>query len=154
MVRADDIPVAHTPPGFWKGAMPPPVLAGCTEPLAPGVPDMRGLWRSFALEVNGQPVADPGHVERVEQCGDRVVITAGGVIHDMRTDGSLERGVNDISSFTGDPITVAAAFENGRLVLRPNGGAPAVTRELDGDVLVWTLIPFGRVFRMRREEAP
>ncbi len=41
-VRADDIPVANTPPGGWTGAMPPPVLAGCTEPLVAGAPDLRG----------------------------------------------------------------------------------------------------------------
>jgi haloalkane dehalogenase len=31
MVTADDIPVAHTPKGYWK-TMPVPILAGCNEP--------------------------------------------------------------------------------------------------------------------------
>jgi len=34
-----------------------------------------------------------GHVERIEQCGDRVCITSSGVIHDMRADGTVERYV-------------------------------------------------------------
>ena len=32
-MQADEIPVAHTPPGGYGPEMPPPVLAGCTEPL-------------------------------------------------------------------------------------------------------------------------
>jgi hypothetical protein len=28
---ADDIPVAHTPPGGYGDEFPPPILAGCTE---------------------------------------------------------------------------------------------------------------------------
>ena len=32
-MRAADIPFAHTPPGGYGDEMPPPVLAGCTEPL-------------------------------------------------------------------------------------------------------------------------
>jgi len=45
-MRASEIPVTHTPEGGWHGEMPPPVLAGCAEPLAPGAPDLRGLWRA------------------------------------------------------------------------------------------------------------
>lgn len=152
MVRADDIPVAHTPAGFWRGEMPAPVLALCDEPLAAGATDIRGLWRAFAVEVNGQPVDDTRHIERIEQCGNRVVITAGGVVHDMRADGTLKHGVNDIAARSGQPIAVAASFEDGKLVLRPFGGPVAVTRELDGDVLVWKLLPLARVTRMRRVE--
>ena len=149
-VLADEIPVAHTPEGFWRGEMPAPILARCTEPLASGIPDIRGLWRAYAVEVNGQAAGDTGYSERIEQCGNRVVITAGGVIHDMRADGTLERGVNDVAAVTGAPITVAATFENGRLVLRPDGGPIAVTRELvDGD-LVFTQLPIARVTRLRR----
>ena len=42
-LRADDIPVAHTPPGGYYGeAFPAPILASCTEPLISGAPDLRG----------------------------------------------------------------------------------------------------------------
>lgn len=147
---AASIPVAHTPEGGWRGEMPPPVLAGCTEPLVPGAPDMRGLWQAFAVEVDGQPIDDLSHVERVEQCGNRVVITASGIVHDMFADGTLENGVNDVSARAFVPIRVAATFEDGKLVLRPNNAFVAVTRHLEGDVLVWNLLPMRRVTRMRR----
>ncbi len=152
MVLAHAIPVAHTPEGGWKGEMPPPVLASCTEPLADDAFDMRGLWKAFAVEVDGAAVDDLSHVERVEQGGNRVVITGGGVVHDMVCDGTLENGVNDISGFNGAPLTVAATWETGKHVLRPNNEFIAVTREMDGDVLIWSIIPLKRVTRMRRIE--
>lgn len=150
MTTASEIPVAHTPAGGWRGEMPPPVLAGCSEPIAAGLPDLRGLWKAFAVEVDGQPIDDLSHIERVEQAGIRVVITAGGVIHDMVADGTLENGVNDVSARGFAPIQVAATFEDGKLVLRPNNAFIAVTRHLEGDVLVWNLLPMKRVTRMRR----
>lgn len=149
MVLATDIPMAKTPPGGWT-EMPPPVLAGCDEPLAPGVPDMRGTWKAFAVEVNGEPIDDLSHVERIEQAGNRVVITASGIIHDMYVDGTLENGVNDVAARSFQPISVAATWEDGKLVLRPNNAFVAVTRHLEGDVLVWNMLPLNRVTRMRR----
>ncbi len=149
-MKADEIPVAHTPPGGWHTEMPPPVLDGCDEPIAAGLPDFRGLWQAFEVAVDGAPVADVSHRERVEQAGNRVVITAGGVVHDMRADGTLENGVNDVSARGFLPITVAARFEDGALVLRPNDAFVAVTRHLEGDVLVWDMVPLKRVTRMRR----
>src|SRR5262249_32746913 len=91
-----DIPVAHTPPGGYGSVMPPPVLATCTEPLVEGAPDLRGLWRVVAVETDTGPVTDHpafGHVQRIEQCGDRLVVTAGGIVHDMRCDGTEANGV-------------------------------------------------------------
>lgn len=142
VVRASDIPVAHTPPGGYGDAMPPPVLAACTEPLAADVPDLRGLWRTRELAIDGEtPPADHPlwqHVERIEQCGDRVVVTSSGVIHDMRADGTLENGVRDVSAINFQPIQVVATFEAGVLVLRPAGAVGfEVTRERDGAELVW-----------------
>lgn len=111
---------------------------------------MRGLWKAYAVEVDGEPIDDTSHVERVEQCGNRVVITAGGIVHDMVSDGTLEHGVNDVSGFSGQEIHVSAKWENGKHALRPNGGDVAVTREMDGDELIWTIVPLSRVTRMRR----
>lgn len=153
MVLASDIPVAHTPEGGWKDQMPPLVLAGCTEPLPPSVEDMRGMWKAYAVEVDGEAVDDVIHVERVEQGGNRVVITSGGVIHDMVCDGTLENGVNDVSGFNNAPLSVAATWEDSKHVLRPNNEMIAVTREMDGDELVWTIVPLKRVTRMRRVES-
>ena len=36
------------------------------------------------------------HVERIEQCGDRTVVTAAGIIHDFHTDGTLRNGSRDV----------------------------------------------------------
>jgi len=91
VASADEIPVAHTPTGGYGDAFPAPVLAGCTEPLVEGAPDLRGHWKVVEVEVDG--AKDPnhpvlGHEQRIEQCGNRLVVTAAGIIHDMRCDGT------------------------------------------------------------------
>jgi hypothetical protein len=116
-----DVPTAHTPPGGYGEVMPPPVLAGCDEPLAQAAPDLRGLWRAVDVQTDGVPLpADHrlrGHVERIEQAGNRVVVTAGGVVHDMVADGT---------------------FEHGALVLRPRGMPDVeVRRWREGEQLFW-----------------
>jgi hypothetical protein len=150
-MMASEIPVAHTPEGGWHGEMPAPVLAACTEPLAPGAPDLRGTWRAYRVERNGEPVAADHplyrHVERIEQCGDRVVITGGRIIHDMRADGTLEHGVNDVlERDLTTKIQVAAVFDGGRLDLHPfgivDGRPPLVTREIVDGELVWHYAAF------------
>lgn len=139
-------PVAHTPPGGYGSQFPAEVLAGCDESVVSGAPDLRGLWKVVAVEVNATP--DPSHralglVQRIEQAGDRIVITAGGVIHDMRCDGTTENGVNDVAErdFT-TPITVVATYENGVHVLRPVGIPVEVTRQLDGNQMIWSYVGF------------
>src|SRR5262245_32766658 len=106
-VSAKDIPIAHTPPGGgYKDQFPQPVLAACTEPLAPGAPDLRGVWKTLravqaeesssrllsvlkhlfwkALGVERErhpvPAGHPINVyaERIEQCGNRIVDMGGG----------------------------------------------------------------------------
>jgi hypothetical protein len=145
-VTADDIPVAYTPEGGWTGAMPPPVLAECTEPLVDGAPDLAGLWEVVEVEVEGEVVdAHPalGAVQRIEQCGNRLVVTASGVIHDMRVDGTDENGVHDVAEFDyTTPINVVATYEDGVHILRPVGLPIEITRQRDGDQLVWGYIRF------------
>lgn len=161
VVRADDIPVAHTPDGGWHGEMPPPVLAACTEPLAEGAPDLRGTWQAVSVtDAEGNPLPDhplARHVERIEQCGNRVVITSEPVIHDMRADGTLENGVNDVAAANFAPIQVAAVFNGNRLDLYPFGYDPSkdplVTRERVGDELVWTYVGLRIVMRRAGGEA-
>ena len=142
-MQADEVPVAHTPTGGYGATMPPPILAGCTEALAPGAPDLRGTWTVAAVEVDGGPAPDHpavGLVQRIEQCGDRLVVTAAGVVHDMRCDGTEEHGVHDVAEWDKrTEITVVATYEDGVHVLRPVGFAGIeVTRRRDGDELVWT----------------
>ena len=140
IVKARDVPVVKTPSGGWD-EWPSPVLVGCDEPLTPGAPDLRGVW-----QVCKGPLK--GHVERVEQAGDRVVITAGRVIHDMFADGTLAGGVNDVGE-GGAQVSVAARFEDGRLNLYPGGkNVVVVTRYLDGDEMIWRWGPYKN--RLRR----
>ncbi len=141
----DEIPVAHTPPGGFGDTFPEPVLAGCREPIVEGAPDLRGLWRAVRAVRAGVPVPadDPilTYVERIEQCGDRIVDMGGGTVADARADGTEDHGVHDVSAFDfSTPIHVVATYENGAFVLRPVG-VPGleVTRRLDADGrMVWT----------------
>jgi hypothetical protein len=144
-MRAAEIPVAHTPDGGWT-VMPDPILMGCTEEITPGAPDLRGTWRAIEVESDGGRAPDEHplrtHVERIEQCADRVVVTAAGVIHDMRADGTVEHGVNDVTAGSHRPIRVVATFEDGALTLRPVGiPGITVTRRLQGDRLVFSYGP-------------
>jgi len=143
MTSVGDIPRAHTPDGGYGPDMPAPILEGCDEPLAEGAPDLRGTWKVVDARSGDEPLPDDhpirSHVERIEQAGDRLVVTAGGVVHDMIVDGTNENGVNDVMAidFT-TRITVAASFEDGVLVLRPKGlDGVEVRRWREGDDLVW-----------------
>jgi hypothetical protein len=122
--------------------MPPPVLAGCDEPLVDGAPDLRGTWRIVTVDApDHQRMV--GHVQRIEQAGDRLVVTAGGIVHDMRCDGTEANGVHDVAEFDKvTPITVVATYEDGVHVLRPVGLAIEVTRHREGEELVWQYLGF------------
>jgi hypothetical protein len=151
-MHADDVPVAHTPDGGYGETMPPPIL-GCTDhPLADGAPDMRGTWKIVEIAWREGIPEQPrmyDHVERIEQCGDRVIVTASGVIHDMRADGTEANGVHDVAAADmKTAITVVCTFEDGVHVLRPVGLPVEVTRRLDGDRLVWS---YGPMFEARLE---
>jgi hypothetical protein len=143
-----EIPKAFTPTGGYGTEMPAPVLANCSDGLALNFPDFRGLWRAIDVRVSGEVAPATlkvwQHLERIEQAGNRVVITAGGVLHDMFADGTFENGVNDVmaADFV-TPISISATFENGVLVLRPRGLAGVeVKRWLDGDHLMWEYSTF------------
>ncbi|MHB8464556.1 MAG: lipocalin/fatty acid-binding family protein [Acidimicrobiales bacterium] len=152
-MRADEIAVAHTPPGGYGDDMPPPLLSGCTEPLVAGAPDMRGVWRVVSVRWKAGEAPEPNpvakHMERIEQCGDRVCITSAGVIHDMRADGTVEHGVNDVAAADGRPVSVVCTFEDNVHTLRPVGmPGIKVTRQVEGDELLWE---YGPLFVARME---
>lgn len=98
------------------------------------------------MEAGGGPAPQHpalGAVQRIEQCGDRLVVTAGGIVHDMRCDGVLEHGVHDVmQSDLTTPVAVVAAYEHGVHVLRPEGFPVEVTRRRDGDDMVWCHLGF------------
>ena len=137
---ANDIPKAYTP-GCALEDVPLPILAECTEPLAPGVVDMRGLWRGVSGRV--------GHLERIEQCGNRVVVTAHGIIHDFRLDGTLENGARDVGALCNNFHTAIHVDEEGIMVFRLFDLFDTVTRKMDGENMIFTFID-GIVTRTER----
>lgn len=149
--QAADIPKGNTP-GCGYRHFPLPILAECTEPLPPGAADIRGLW----LGVEG---GHTGHVERVEQCSRRVVVTSSGIIHDAGPNSTLGENSNDTEGsvlFTiGEkeycPRTSASMiWNNGVLDFHVFGWGPVVVRRyLDGDQLIWEYAD-GSITRMNR----
>lgn len=148
---AREIPKGNTP-GCRYSHFPLPILADCTEPLATGADDIRGLW----LGVEGGHI---GHVERIEQCGRRVVVTGAGIIHDFGPNSTLGENTDDTQGsvlFTvGDkeycPRTSASMIWNeGVLDFHVFGWGPVVVRRyLDGEQLVWEYAD-GTTTRMNR----
>jgi len=147
---AADIPKGNTPGCGYKH-FPLPVLQQCTEPLPENAADIRGLW----LGVTGKV----GHVERVEQCGARVVVTSSGIIHDMGPNSTGGQTSNDTEGSVAFSIgdrdycarTSAGVFWNdGVLDFRVLGWGPVVVRRyLDGKQLVWEYAD-GSVTRLDR----
>lgn len=136
---AGDIAKGNTP-GCGYDHFPLPILADCTEPLPEGAADIRGLW----LGVEG---GHSGHVERVEQCGSRVVVTSSGIIHDAGPNNTLGETTNDTEGgvlFTvGEreycPRTSASMIWNDDVLdFHVFGWGPVVVnRYLDGEQLIW-----------------
>lgn len=140
--QAVDIPKGNTP-GCSYTHFPLPVLAECTEPLPPEADDIRGLW----LGVEGGHV---GHVERVEQCGSRVVITSSGIIHDGGPNANADTiGLNSNDTEGSVLFTVgekeycartsaSMTWRNKVLEFNVFGWGPvAVKRYRDDEQLVW-----------------
>jgi hypothetical protein len=136
---AIDIAKGNTP-GCGYDHFPLPILAACTEPLVEAADDIRGLW----IGVEGGHV---GHVERVEQCGARTVVTSSGIIHDYGPNSTAHSNTDDTEGavfFTlGDreycPRTSASMiWEDKVLNFRAFGWGPiVVNRYLQGEQLVW-----------------
>ena len=149
--KAADIPKGNTP-GCGYDHFPLPILAGCTEPLIEGAADIRGLW----IGMEGGFV---GHVERVEQCGARTVVTSSGIIHDYGPNSTGGLNTNDtegtvlfvIGKKEYCPRTSASMIWNqGVLDFHAFGWGPVVVRRyLQGEQLVWEYLD-GSITRMER----
>ncbi|MGB0920451.1 MAG: hypothetical protein ACPG06_05480 [Alphaproteobacteria bacterium] len=149
--RAAEIAKGNTPGCGYKH-FPRPILADCTEPLVEGADDLRGLWQG----VEGKHA---GHVERIEQCGARVVVTSSGIIHDggpNSTGGLTSNDTEGSVLFTiGDkeycPRTSASMdWNEGILEFRVFGWGPIVVRRyMEGDMLVWEYAD-GSTTKMKR----
>ena len=148
---AADIPKGNTP-GCSYAHFPLPILRGCTEPLVEGADDIRGLW----LGVEGGHV---GHVERIEQCGRRVVVTSSGIIHDYGPNSTLGENTNDtegsvVFRIGGKPYcprtSASMIWNQGILEFHAFGWGPVVVRRYrEGKQLVWEYAD-GSVTRMDR----
>ncbi|MEM7142136.1 MAG: hypothetical protein AAF548_14020 [Actinomycetota bacterium] len=124
-------------------------LDSSREPLADGFPDLRGVW----LVTEGKM---SGSVQRIEQAGNRITITVGGLVHDMFCDGTLENGVDDVAGIGGRHIRVAAEMKNGVHRLRPFGKPLVmVTRRMSDDrtEMLWRYGP-GKNRCVRLTEVP
>ena len=143
---ADDIAVAHTPPGGYGNTFPAPVLAQCTEALVAGAPDLRGIWK--ALEVRrGGVLVPPGdrlynYVERIEQCGNRIVDMGGGTIADGRADGTPENAIHDVLVFDyKTPIHVIVRYEEGTTYALQPLLVSVIARKFPSVNIPWTWLP-------------
>ncbi len=148
---AAEIPKGNTP-GCGYDHFPLPILADCTEPLPQGAADIRGLW----IGVEGGHV---GHVERVEQCGSRTVVTAAGIIHDYGPNSTAGLTTNDTEGSVLFTIgereycartSASMIWNEGVLDFHVFGWGPVVVRRyLDGDQLIWEYAD-GSTTRMNR----
>ena len=64
-----------------------PILATCNEPIPDHIPDLRGTWQAYGT----------GLIQRIEQCGNRVVITGAGIIHDGFANASITGAVREVA---------------------------------------------------------
>ena len=150
-LRAANIPKGNTP-GCGYDHFPLPVLAACTEPLPAEADDIRGLWRG----VSGGHI---GHVERIEQCGSRVVVTTSGLIHDYGPNSTSGLNTNDtegsvLFTLRGEEqclrTSASMIWEEKTLNFYAFGWGPRVVRRYrDGDELIWEYLD-GSVTRMER----
>ena len=130
---ADDIPKAYTP-GCGYSQVPKPILAECSEPLAEGIVDLRGLWQG----VSGRK----GFLERIEQCGNRVVVTGHNLIHDFRLDGTLRNGARDVGPAC-ENFNSAILFRDEVMIFRLFNLFDTVSRRMDGEDMIFTFVDGG-----------
>ncbi len=148
---AADIPKGNTP-GCSYSHFPLPILAQCTEPLPENAADIRGLWRG----IEG---GHAGHIERIEQCGRRVVVTAAGIIHDGGPNSTAGETSNDTEGSVlfvlGDKeycgrTSASMVWNEGKLDFHAFGWGPVVVKRYpDGEHLIWEYAD-GSITRMER----
>ena len=120
---ATQIPRVNTPivPFSYGDAYPEPYYADCTIPIAEGFPDLSGEWMETTVTIDGMeiPAQPVPRRERIEQCGNRILIASGGVLHEVfQADNTLFNGVNDVDP-SGQPIHFTGRFEENVFILTP-----------------------------------
>jgi hypothetical protein len=111
-----------------------------------GAPDLRGIWKAIRVERDGElaPESDRLYnwVERIEQCGDRIVDMGGGTIADGRADGSAENGVHDVLVFDyKTPIHVVVTYEEGTTYVLQPLLVTVIARMLPSVDIPWSWLP-------------
>ena len=139
---ATEIPRVNTPivPFSYGAEYPEPYYDDCTTPIAAGVPDLRGGWLEATVTINGEeiPALPNPRRERIEQCGNRILIASNGVLHEVfAANNTMFNGVNDVDP-NGLPIHLTGRFEEGIFILSPiitdtTVTVPDITRELIQD---------------------
>lgn len=106
-------------------SMPDPVLAECTETIPTDIPNHIGYWKNNETGVSF----------RVEQCGDRYVVSGKGssdlfYIHDfLHADGTLDNGVMDFSAFVLPqcrPVSALGIFNGTCMEMRIPAGNTSI----------------------------
>lgn len=101
---------------------------------------MTGDWLETTVTINGVeiPALPIPRRERIEQCGNRILIMSNGVLHEVfEADATLFNGVNDVAP-TGMPAHLTGRFEENVFILTPvvtdtNQIVSNITRELIQD---------------------
>lgn len=140
---ATEIPRVNTPimPFGYGTDYPAPFYTDCNTPIAEGIPDLQGEWVEQTVMIDGTefPANTAGYSERIEQCGNRILVASSGLLHEFfMTDNTMFNGANDVN-IMGQPVHATGRFEGNSLILTgvlpPQAGImlPDVTRELIQD---------------------
>ena len=79
-------------------------------------------------------------MERIEQCGNRVVVTAYKTIHDFRVDGTLRNGARDVGGVCNNFNTAIHVDKDGVMIFRLFDLFDTVSRKLSGQEMIFTFV--------------
>lgn len=118
-----EIPRVNTPivPFGYGNDFPELFYAGCDTPIGTGIPDLQGDWTEETVVVGGTefPAAPEPYSERIEQCGNRILIANNGVLQEVFLDDDTPfNGVNDANA-QGLPDHFTGRFEDNSFLLTP-----------------------------------
>ncbi len=142
---ANEIPRVNTPivPFGYGTEYPAPYYADCSTPIGTGIPDLRGDWSEETVIIDGveYPAQADVHSERIEQCGNRLLVVTKGVLHEIfLDDDSMYNGTNDVNPM--GPAHATGRFDGNSLILTgvfpsefmlPDGITGVATRDLIQD---------------------
>ena len=137
------MPRVHTPaqPLGYGSEYPDHFYTDCTTPIESGIPDFQGDWVESSVTIGGITIDPPvnGNVysERIEQCGNRLLIASQGVLNEIfLNEEDLFFGLNDYSA-QGNEIHATGRVEGNEFRISPvlpanftGGPIPDITREL------------------------